>query len=85
MYEYISMHSKTLSGETVWQKYAPMDSGVYAKDEDTKPTKAWGRNRFMPTNFAFMKDGGFLLADGYGAFFIHRYDRHGIQLHSLST
>ncbi|MEI8318468.1 MAG: hypothetical protein WCH79_11035, partial [Planctomycetia bacterium] len=32
---------------------------------------------FMPTNFAFLDDGGFLLADGYGAFFIHRYDKAG--------
>ena len=31
----------------------------------------------MPTNFAFLDDGGFLLADGYGAFYIHRYDKDG--------
>ncbi len=67
----------TLKGETVWQKYAPMESGVYAKDEDTKPEQIWGRDRFMPTNFAFTDDGGFLLADGYGAFCIHRYDKDG--------
>lgn len=64
-----------LKGETVWQKYAPMDSGVYATEEDTKPTGAWGRDRFMPTNFAFLDDGGFLLVDGYGAFVVHRYDK----------
>jgi len=64
-----------LKGETVWQKYAPMESGAYAPDEDKKPTGAWGRDRFMPTNFAFLDDGGFLLADGYGAFRIHRYDK----------
>jgi hypothetical protein len=66
-----------LMGETVWQKYAPMDSGVYAAEEDTKPTGKWGRDRFMPTNFAFLEDGGFLLADGYGAFYVHRYDKDG--------
>lgn len=66
-----------LQGQTVWQHYAPMDSGVYAADEDTKPAKVWGRDRFMPTNFAFLDDGGFLLADGYGAFYIHRYDKNG--------
>ena len=27
--------------------------------------------------FAFLKDGGFFLADGYGAFQIHRYDASG--------
>lgn len=64
-----------LKGETVWQKFAPMESGVYAKEEDTKPQKVWGQDRFMPTNFAFLDDGGFLLADGYGSFRIHRYDK----------
>ena len=67
----------TLSGETVWEKYAPMDSGVYRKDEDTVRVKRWGRDAFMPTNFAFLDDGGFLLADGYGSFCIHRYDKDG--------
>jgi hypothetical protein len=76
------MHLKTfakldLKGETVWQKYAPMESGVYAAEEDTKPANVWGRDRFLPTNVAFLDDGGFLLADGYGAFYIHRYDKNG--------
>ena len=66
-----------LKGETVWQQYAPMESGVYAAEEDTKRTGDWGRDRFMPTNFAFLDDGGFLLADGYGSFYIHRYDKDG--------
>lgn len=66
-----------LKGETVWQKFAPMESEIYPEGEDTNPKKIWGRNRFMPTNFAFLDDGGFLLADGYGSFFIHRYDRDG--------
>src|SRR5690606_12869489 len=67
----------TLEGETVWRKFAPMESGVYAEGEDTQPEKVWGRNRFMPTNFAFLDDGGFLLADGYGSFYVHRYDADG--------
>lgn len=66
-----------LKGETVWQQYAPMLSGVYAEGENTDPKKVWGRNRFMPTNFAFTDDGGFLLVDGYGAFVVHRYDKDG--------
>jgi hypothetical protein len=66
-----------LKGQTVWQQYAPMESGVYAAGEDKKPEKIWGRDRFMPTNFAFLDDGGFLLADGYGSFTIHRYDKAG--------
>ena len=67
----------TLKGETVWEKYAPMDSGVYKKDEDKVRVKRWGRDAFMPTNFAFLNDGGFLLADGYGSFYVHRYDKAG--------
>jgi len=67
----------TLKGETVWEKYAPMDSGVYRKDEDTVRVKRWGRDAFLPTNFAFLDDGGFLLVDGYGSFWIHRYDKEG--------
>jgi hypothetical protein len=67
----------TLQGEVVWEKRAPMDSGLYPKDEDTKPVKRWGRDAFMPTNFAFLPDGGWFLADGYGSFRIHRYDKNG--------
>lgn len=67
----------TLTGETVWEKHAPMESGNYAKGEDTHPEKIWGRDRFMPTNFAFLDDGGFFLADGYGSHCIHRYDPGG--------
>ncbi len=67
----------TLQGELVWQAFAPMESGIYAEGEAAAPAKVWGRNRFLPTNFAFLPDGGFLLADGYGSFFIHRYDRDG--------
>lgn len=51
-----------------------MDSGIYAEGEATKPEKVWGRDRFLPTNFP---DGGFFLADGYGAHTVHRYDAAG--------
>ena len=77
-YQQVKSFAKlTLSGETVWQKYAPMDSGVYADGEDTNPQKLWGRNRFLPTNFAFRPDGDFFLVDGYGSYYIHRYDKDG--------
>ncbi len=77
-YQQVKSFAKlTLKGETVWQKYAPMDSKVYKAEEDTKPVKRWGRDAFMPTNFAFLPDGGFFLADGYGSFRIHRYDKDG--------
>jgi hypothetical protein len=65
----------TLEGETVWQRMAPMEAGMYAPGEDTNPQGNWGRDRFMPTNFAFVDDGGFFVADGYGSYYIHRYDK----------
>lgn len=67
----------SLTGETVWQNFAPMESGVYAEGEASNPQKIWGRNRFLPTNFAFLPDGDFFLVDGYGSFTIHRYDKDG--------
>src|SRR5688500_7876517 len=67
----------TLKGEQVWEKRAPMDSQLYPANEDTEPKKRWGRDAFMPTNYAFLPDGGFFLADGYGSWRIHRYDKHG--------
>jgi hypothetical protein len=66
-----------LKGEVVWKKRAPKESGVYHADESDNPARVWGRDRFMPTNFAFLPDGGFFLADGYGAFHIHRYNKDG--------
>jgi hypothetical protein len=66
-----------LKGNLIWYQRAPMESGVYAAGEDKSTTADWGRNRFMPTNFAFLGDGDFFVADGYGSFFIHRYDKDG--------
>lgn len=77
-YQQVKSFAKfTLQGELVWQAFAPTESGRYAEGEASAPAKVWGRDRFLPTNFAFLPDGGFLLADGYGAFYIHRYDRDG--------
>ena len=77
-YQHLKTIAKlTLTGETVWQKYAPMESGLYAEGEADNPQKKWGRDRFMPTNFAFLPDGEFLVADGYGSYYIHRYDSDG--------
>lgn len=65
----------TLKGETIWVRHAPMESGIYAEGEDTHPTNKWGRDRFHPTNIAFRPDStDFYVADGYGAYVIHRYD-----------
>lgn len=67
----------TLDGEIVWTKYAPMESGLYAPGEATAPKKEWGRDRFMPTNYGFLADGSFFMADGYGTHTIHHYDSDG--------
>lgn len=67
----------TLTGETVWYQKAPMESGVYDDGENTSTEMNWTRKGFLPTNFAFLDDGGFLLADGYGSYYIHQYDKEG--------
>ncbi len=67
----------TLKGEVIWQKYAPMESGLYPEGENTNPQRIWGRDRFLPTNFAFLDNGDFLLVDGYGSYRVHRYDQDG--------
>ena len=67
----------TLEGELVWQQWAPMESGVYAAGEDKNRNNDWGRDRFEPTNFAFLPDSDFFLVDGYGSYYIHRYDKDG--------
>ena len=77
-YQQVKAFAKmTLKGDIVWWQNAPMDSGVYAKGEDTAKQAKWGQDRFLPTNFAFLDDGGFLLADGYGSFYVHRFDKDG--------
>lgn len=84
---YLSLkwHAKmTLTGEIVWKKHAPMDSGHYAEGEDKSTENKWGRNRFMPTNYAFHPtDGSVYMADGYGAHRILRYDKDGNYLSSF--
>ncbi len=58
-----------LQGQVVWLRHAPMMAGMYAEDEDTHPEKVWGRDRFMPTNTAFLPDGDIIVADGYGSYY----------------
>ena len=77
-YQHLKTFAKLdLKGNTIWQKHAPMESGVYALKENTHPEKVWGRDRFMPTNFAFLDNHDFLLTDGYGSYYIHHYDKDG--------
>jgi hypothetical protein len=53
----------TLAGEILWRLGYPEESGVYASAEG-----------YRPTSIAPLPDGGFVVADGYGASWIHRYD-----------
>jgi hypothetical protein len=65
----------SLKGEEVWRRHAPMESGKYAPGEDVDNHVYGQRDSFMPTNICFLPDGDFLVADGYGSFWIHRYDK----------
>lgn len=55
----------TLKGERVWLKGRLEEPGVY-RDPSVK---------YSPTNVAFGPDGGFYIADGYGAHYVHQFDR----------
>ena len=70
-----SFAKMTLKGEIIWYKRAPIESGVYKDKEHLATEAGWDRKSFLPTNFAFLDDGGFLLADGYGSYFIHQFDK----------
>jgi sugar lactone lactonase YvrE len=56
----------TLTGEILWTLDYPAESGIYQKPE-----------QYLPTSVAPLPasaGGGFLVADGYGQSWIHRYD-----------
>ncbi len=78
-YQHLKLFAKLdTQGEVVWEKRAPMESGKYAEGEAANPQRVWGRDRFMPTNYAFHpSDGGYYVADGYGSYTIQRYDKDG--------
>lgn len=83
-YQQVKAFAKlSLDGEIVWFRKAPMEAGGYAADEDVSTTRNWSRTGFLPTNVAFLDDGGFLLADGYGTYRIHRYDKEAKWLGSF--
>lgn len=85
-YKHLKFIAKlTLDGEEVWRKNAPMASGRYADGEADSPDGTWGRDRYMPTNFAFLSDGRFVVADGYGAYALHVYGEDGEYESSIGT
>jgi hypothetical protein len=79
----------TPAGELVWQKFAPMQTGFFAEGEEVAPRKKddnpWGQHHFMPTNYAWHPDGGFYLADGYGSYRVHRYDKDANYMSSIGS
>lgn len=70
-----SFAKMTLKGDMVWFRRAPVESGHYHEGEQFSTKASWDRKSFLPTNVAFLDDGKFLLADGYGSYFIHEYDK----------
>jgi DNA-binding beta-propeller fold protein YncE len=56
----------TLSGKKIWEQGVPMQSGVYASEQ-----------QWRPTNVAFHPDGDLYVADGYGSSYIHLYSKDG--------
>ena len=67
----------TLKGEVVWKKGPPAEAKVYEPKKDpNNPTKTVAP-RYVPTNVAFLPDGGFFVGDGYGSNYMHRYDASG--------
>ena len=59
---------RTLKGEEVWTLGYPTESKPYEKGPG-KP----GLN-YRPTNVAIAPNGDFYVGDGYGSFYIHRYN-----------
>lgn len=53
----------TREGRVIWSLGVPMESGLYRKPEDFKPTAA-----------VVAPDGSLFVADGYGASVIHQFD-----------
>jgi hypothetical protein len=54
----------SIKGDVIWTKGCPQEPGVYRKPEE-----------YCPTNVAFAPDGGFYVGDGYGASYVHQYDK----------
>ena len=53
----------TLTGEEVWVMHAPLESGLYTRAKE-----------YRPSNLAIAPNGDLYIADGYGKFYIHHYD-----------
>lgn len=77
-YQHLHTFAKLdLAGEVVWSHSAPMEAKCFAPGEADRTENAWGRDRFHPTNTAFLPDGTVVLADGYGSYRMHTYTPAG--------
>jgi hypothetical protein len=62
----------TLDGKVLFQLELPKESGVYEKPE-----------KYKPTNIAIASNGDFYVADGYGLFYIHQYDKNARYIRTI--
>ena len=62
----------TLGGEIVWRIQGPPDIAAY-KD----PNPDGSPRRYNPTNVALAPNGDVYVADGYGSYFVNRYNAKG--------
>lgn len=79
----------TTTGEVVWEKSTPEETGLYsppdskavaaAKEKGKKPPAT---PKYSPTNICFGPDGDFYVGDGYGSSYIHQYKLDGTWLRS---
>ena len=53
----------TLDGEILWTLEYPKEAGIYASEQ-----------QYKPTNVAVAPNGDFYVADGYGLSWVHQYD-----------
>lgn len=79
----------TTTGEVVWEKQVPEESGLYAPptqeaidEAKAKGTKPPAPPKYSPTNVCFGLNGHFYVGDGYGSNYIHQYAADGSWLRS---
>jgi TAT (twin-arginine translocation) pathway signal sequence len=62
----------TIDGEVVFTLTYPKDAENAASERCYKDEQ-----KYIPTNIAFAPNGDFYVADGYGSYYVHRYDIKG--------
>jgi hypothetical protein len=63
----------TLKGEIVWKVHGPPNIDAYR----APATPGAATPPYNPTNLAIAPNGDVYVADGYGSYYINRYDRNG--------